>query len=50
VADNTLARTLLNWEPQVRFIDGLRRTADWYFGSKDRTLVEATLAGRLTER
>jgi len=50
VADNSLARELLDWEPQVMFMDGLRRTIDWYFSSKDRKLVEATLDHRLTER
>lgn len=50
VADNSLARRLLGWEPKVRFMDGLHRTADWYFASKDRELVDVALAGRLTER
>lgn len=35
VADNALAKRLLGWEPKVLFRDGLRRTADWYFASKD---------------
>jgi nucleoside-diphosphate-sugar epimerase len=50
VADNSLAKTLLAWEPQVRFMDGLRRTIDWYFATKEREQVGATLATRLTER
>jgi len=50
VADNSLARRLLGWEPQVKFMDGLRRTADWYFSAKNREEVEATLAVRRTER
>ena len=50
VADNTLARERLGWEPRVRFMDGLHRTIDWYFGEKDRDAVSATLASRLTER
>lgn len=50
VADNSLARRLLGWEPKVRFIDGLHRTIDWYFGAKDRELVSAIVEGRLTER
>jgi NAD dependent epimerase/dehydratase len=29
VADNTLARTLLGWEPKVGLEDGLRRTIEW---------------------
>jgi nucleoside-diphosphate-sugar epimerase len=50
VADNGLARQLLGWEPKVMFMDGLRRTTDWYFATKERELVTATLAHRLTER
>jgi nucleoside-diphosphate-sugar epimerase len=50
VADNSLARLLLGWEPQVKFMDGLHRTIDWYFATKDREAVAAGLAGRLTER
>jgi UDP-glucose 4-epimerase len=50
VADNALARRLLDWEPQVKFMDGLHRTIDWYFASKQRDAVTATLEHRLTER
>jgi len=50
VADNSLARRLLGWEPKVKFIDGLHRTIDWYFATKDRDQVRATLDRMLTER
>jgi nucleoside-diphosphate-sugar epimerase len=50
VADNSLGRRLLGWEPQVKFMDGLHRTIDWYFSSKDRELVASGLATKLTER
>jgi nucleoside-diphosphate-sugar epimerase len=50
VADNTLARKLLGWEPEVTFMDGLHRTIDWYFRTKDREAVRAQLERRLTER
>lgn len=50
VADNSLAKELLGWEPKVAFMDGLHRTTDWYFGEKDRALVAAGLETRLTER
>src|SRR5579863_8371846 len=50
VADNSLAKKLLGWEPQVHFREGLRRTADWYFSTKDREQVAAVLDRMLTER
>jgi len=50
VADNALAKELLNWEPKVRFVDGLHRTIDWYFSTHDRQKVAATLDELLTER
>jgi nucleoside-diphosphate-sugar epimerase len=50
VADNSLARMLLGWEPQVKFMDGLHRTIDWYFAVKNRDAVASVLEARLTER
>jgi nucleoside-diphosphate-sugar epimerase len=50
VADNSLGRRLMGWEPKVKFMDGLRRTIDWYFATKDRDEVRATLDRMLTER
>jgi nucleoside-diphosphate-sugar epimerase len=50
VADNALARRLLAWEPQVIFMDGLRRTIDWYVSVKDRDRVASGLSTLLTER
>ncbi|MBI2180819.1 MAG: NAD-dependent epimerase/dehydratase family protein, partial [Deltaproteobacteria bacterium] len=50
VADNSLAKKLLGWEPQVKFADGLRRTIDWYYATKDRDQVRGSLQHRLTER
>ena len=50
VADITRAKTLLGWEPRVPFMDGLHRTIDWYFESKDRELVASGLSTKLTER
>jgi len=46
----SLARRLLRWEPKVKFMDGLHQTIEWYFSTKDREMVGAALAGRLTER
>jgi nucleoside-diphosphate-sugar epimerase len=50
VADNSLARTLLGWEPGLAFRDGLRRTIDWYYKTKDRAQVRQILGRMLTER
>jgi nucleoside-diphosphate-sugar epimerase len=45
VADNSLARKLLDWEPRVSFREGLRRTTKWYFAAKDRDEVRRILKG-----
>ena len=50
VADNSLAEKLLGWRPEVKFMDGLHRTIDWYFSTKDPTRVSAELELALTER
>lgn len=50
VADNSLAKKLVGWEPEVKFMDGLHRTIDWYFSTKERNEVSATLTRMLTER
>jgi len=50
VADNSLARTLLGWEPQMKFIDGLHKTIDWYCQTKKRDEVAEILDVMLTER
>ncbi len=50
VADNSLARMLLGWEPKVKFMDGLHQTIDWYFKAKDREAISSNLESRLTER
>jgi UDP-glucose 4-epimerase len=50
VADNSLAKRLLGWQPKMKFADGLRRTLEWYFTHKEREEICRTLARRLTER
>jgi nucleoside-diphosphate-sugar epimerase len=50
VADNSLAKSLMEWEPRVPFEKGLHQTIDWYFATKDREQVAATLEASLTER
>ena len=50
VADNSLAKRLLGWEPQMKFMDGLHRTIDWYFATKDREDIKERLPLALVER
>jgi nucleoside-diphosphate-sugar epimerase len=50
VADNSLAKKLLGWEPKFPFREGLQRTIDWYYKTRDRAQVKATLGHMLTER
>lgn len=50
VAENSLAKKLLGWEPQMKFVDGLHRTIDWYFKTKKRDEVARILEPMLTER
>jgi UDP-glucose 4-epimerase len=51
VADNSLARRLLDWEPHVTFKDGLRRMTDWYFEAHDPDDVRRLIQdGALIER
>ena len=33
--DYSLATKLLGWEPKIKFHDGVKRVADWYFKNKD---------------
>lgn len=50
VADNSLAKRLLGWEPKVPFRKGLKRTIDWYYATRKREEVERTFGRMLTER
>jgi len=51
VADNSLAKSLLGWEPEVRFVDRVRKMADWYFATHEVEEVRHTLdGGGLIER
>jgi nucleoside-diphosphate-sugar epimerase len=50
VADNSLAKKLLSWTPKVKFMDGLHRTIDWYFNTKNKKEIGKTLPKLLTER
>jgi nucleoside-diphosphate-sugar epimerase len=50
VADNRLAKERMGWEPKTPFAQGLRRTIDWYYATKDREQVKAIFDRMLTER
>lgn len=50
VADNSLAKRLLGWEPKVMFREGLRRTMDWYFADRKPEQVKERLETMLTAR
>lgn len=50
VADNSLAKRLIGWQPKVKFIDGLHRTIDWYFANKEPKIIKLRLPKILTER
>lgn len=50
VANNSLAKKLLGWEPQVKFVDGLHRTIDWYISSRNEDQASSALERLLFER
>lgn len=50
VADNSLGKKLIGWQPEVKFIEGLHRTIDWYFSTKELKEVKAGFYKKLTER
>ncbi|MEO8541631.1 MAG: NAD-dependent epimerase/dehydratase family protein [bacterium] len=50
VASNELSARLLGWRPEVLFEDGLHRTIDWYFATRDRDEVARSLDSWLTTR
>jgi len=50
VADNTLSKKVLGWQPETKFFDGLHKTIDWYFAVKKKEEVRKDFRLRLTER
>ena len=50
VADNSLAKKLLGWEPKVLLREGLQKTIDWYFSDRNRNEVSKVLESMLTGR
>ncbi len=49
-ADLARARRLLGWEPRVSYQEGLKKTLQWYFATKERKEVEWNLNQLLMER
>ena len=49
-ADLTRVRHLLDWEPRIPFREGLQRTIEWYYATKDRREVAKQLNALLMER
>lgn len=50
VASNKRAQELIGWSPKMKFFDGLHRTVDWYFSTKDPDVVRGYFGRMLTER
>lgn len=50
VADNSLAKELLGWEPEVKFVDGLHCTIEWYVSSRSEKEAASALERLLIER
>jgi len=50
VADNSLAKKLLNWEPKMKFMDGLHKTIDWYYANKQVDEIKINFEQKLIER
>ncbi|OLB93122.1 MAG: NAD-dependent epimerase/dehydratase family protein [Chloroflexi bacterium] len=50
VASNQRAKDLIGWSPQMKFFDGLHRTIDWYFSTKEPEVVRGYFGRMLTER
>ena len=48
--DITRARTWLGWEPRVLFREGLKRTIEWYYATRNKEEVKRIFTRMLTER
>ena len=49
-ADLTRARRTLGWEPRVSYVEGFRKTVEWYFRVKNKRYVKANIDGLVLER
>jgi len=48
--DLTKARELLDWEPKVAYLEGFKKTINWYFKNKNPRIVKANIMKLLFER
>jgi UDP-glucose 4-epimerase len=49
-ADLTRARRVLGWEPRVSYVEGFKKTIEWYFAHHKEEKVKANLDRLLMER
>ena len=49
-ADLTMARNVLGWEPKVSYMEGFKKTIEWYFDEKKVEDVKLNLDKLLLER
>jgi UDP-glucose 4-epimerase len=49
-ADLSRARKVLGWQPKVSYIEGFRKTIEWYFAANDAKEVKTNLNRLLLER
>jgi UDP-glucose 4-epimerase len=49
-ADLTRARRVLGWEPKVSYVEGFKKTIEWYFANNNEKKVKTNLDRLLMER
>jgi nucleoside-diphosphate-sugar epimerase len=49
-ADLTRARRVLGWKPRVSYVEGFKKTIEWYFANNNEKKVKANLDRLLMER
>lgn len=50
VADNSKAKELLGWEPKTLFLEGVKKTIEWYIKNNDVESLEKEFDKKLLER
>jgi UDP-glucose 4-epimerase len=49
-ADLTRSREILNWEPEISYEEGFKKTIDWYYNNKNISDVKKNFFASLLER